>query len=129
MAEDGYREIKRGPLGETFYVVWKDNEEVFDRDDGPAVTYAEGSFFYYRYDQIYRVDGPCCGIAVISNGKPIGFTFQYRPSLEFKDYIPEEEFAKWYLITFLKEYEWLEEKRLGWLSGSLQEEAKRYMQR
>lgn len=110
MAKDGHREIKRGSLGETFYVLRKDDKEIFDRDDGPACIYVDGSYTYYHKDQSFRTDGLCAVMAGPSHTDPTKFTFNYRPGISYPSYISAKEFADWYLVAFLREYEWLEEK-------------------
>ena len=38
--------------------VWRNAQGQLHRDFGPAITYADGSQFWYRNDHLHRLDGP-----------------------------------------------------------------------
>lgn len=109
--------------GTVTYFSGRDNL-VVHRDDGPAIERSNG-FSYFIMGENYRSDGPC---VFFSNKETSRERFTYRISPGFT-YVTAKEFAKQYMLIHLREYTFEEEKRLGWLGGSLKEEAKRYMQR
>jgi hypothetical protein len=74
-------------------------------EDGPAVICCDGSFTYLIHGQEYRTDGPYSYIAKYKE-------FRYRPYPTKYD-ITAYEFADWYFITHLEEYEWKEETEKG----------------
>ena len=39
---------------------WYNEQNQLDREDGPAVEYANGTKYWYRNDQRHREDGPAC---------------------------------------------------------------------
>ena len=39
---------------------FKDNENFYHREDGPAVEYDDGSKLYYKNDKLHREGGPAC---------------------------------------------------------------------
>lgn len=77
----------------------------FHCEDGPAIILSDGSFTYLLHGQEYRTDGPCSYIAKYNE-------FHYRPD-PTKNHITAYEFADWYFITHLEEYEWKEETEKG----------------
>lgn len=37
---------------------WKNSKGQYHRIKGPAVIWADGSEFWYKYDKLHRLDGP-----------------------------------------------------------------------
>lgn len=106
----------------TYYLV--KGSTILHRLDGPAIERSNG-YGYYVMGVNYRSDGPC---GFFSDQNESKYRFHYRISPKLT-YVTAKEFAKQYMLIHLCEYTFEEEKKLGWLGGSLKEETKRYMQR
>jgi hypothetical protein len=73
--------------------IWKNQQGLLHREDGPAVVYSDGTREWYRNDQLHREDGP----AVVF---PDGRKYWYRNDRRHREDGPAIIYPngrKWYL--------------------------------
>ena len=77
------------PDGSLQYKIWRNEFGQYNREDGPAVEYTNGTKYWYKNGLKHREDGPAC---IYSDGTCIYYLFN-KPFSK-KEYCEEIEKIK-----------------------------------